>query len=83
MRDGDVSGLAGLDRQRYSDDLSGHVIEAGCLGIDRNEIRVLNFLEPTFECLPVQDRFVVTHPYDSDHARAIREVQGFRRPQAA
>ena len=46
MREWNVTGFAGFDAKRDADQCSFHVIDAGCLGIDRETARRGQFFQP-------------------------------------
>ncbi len=49
---------AGLDAERDADDLGAHVVEAGRLGVEREEFRLAQPFEPALEMPPFVDRLV-------------------------
>ena len=54
-----VGGDAALEAERHADDLGLHVVEAGGLGVEGEQIATAQRIEPPLEVLPARDAFVV------------------------
>ncbi len=58
MRDRDVTSLVRRGRERHTDQIAGHGIERGGLGIDRNKASLFRLRDPDIEQFQIRDRLV-------------------------
>ena len=59
VRDRHIRGVAGLDRERYTDNLRAHRIETGGFGVDADQFGDAEFFQPGVEVFPGEDEFVI------------------------
>ena len=59
VRERHVGGRSRLERERDADDLGVHVVEARGLGVEGEQLRLAQALEPALEILPARDCLVV------------------------
>jgi hypothetical protein len=73
-----VRSFAGRNRERHSDDLRAHIVQAVGLGVERNERRSGKFLEPHLQFLFRHDLVVVARLRRADHGDRRRNWRAAR-----